>query len=78
MVKARYSRELHQIGWFLVNGIIGTLTKSSSTRFEDINTIGYEQLVEDHIFLYKPPPSMEVPFEIKGVPEILEKWKMNN
>ncbi|MFT6205153.1 MAG: DNA polymerase-1 [Spirosomataceae bacterium] len=68
-----------ELDGFEADDVIGTLAKKAVQHDFEVYMYtpdkDYGQLVEDHIFLYKPA-FMGNAIEVQGVPEILEKWKI--
>ncbi len=60
--------------------LIGTIAKQAAKQGFDVFMVtpdkDFAQLVEDHIYIYKPGKRGD-DVEILGVPEVLEKWQIN-
>lgn len=68
-----------ELDGFEADDVIGTLAKKAVQHDFEVYMYtpdkDYGQLVEDHIFLYKPA-FMGNAIEVQGIPEILAKWKI--
>lgn len=66
---------------FEADDVIGTLAKQAEKEGFEVYMMtpdkDYAQLVSDHIFLYKPA-RMGNGISVLGVPEVLEKWGIQN
>lgn len=66
---------------FEADDVIGTVAKKAAREGFDVYMMtsdkDYGQLVEDHIFLYKPN-FLGKGYEVQGPKEILEKWDIEN
>ncbi len=78
IVKA-YNIPLLEVSGFEADDVIGTLAKKASREGFDVYMMtpdkDYAQLVEDHIFIYKPKYGSS-DFEILGVKDILKKYSL--
>jgi DNA polymerase I len=68
-----------QMDGFEADDVIGTLAKKAARADFEVFMVtpdkDYGQLVEEHIFLYKPA-ALGKGVEIMGIPEILERWQI--
>ncbi|MDR1369691.1 MAG: DNA polymerase I [Dysgonamonadaceae bacterium] len=78
IIKA-YNIPLLEVSGFEADDVIGTLAKKASKEGFDVYMMtpdkDYAQLVEDHIFIYKPKYGSSE-FEILGVQEVLRKYEL--
>lgn len=69
-----------ELDGYEADDLIGTLAKKGAKKGFDVYMMtpdkDFAQLVEDHIFLYKPA-RMGNAVEILGIPEVLEKFDIN-
>ncbi|MDW7694632.1 DNA polymerase I [Flammeovirgaceae bacterium SG7u.111] len=76
MVKA-FNIQLLEMDGFEADDVIGTIAKRCPSEGFEVFMMtpdkDYGQLVDEHIFLYKPA-FMGNSFEVMGIPEILKKW----
>ncbi len=76
LVKA-YNIPVLELDGYEADDVIGTLAKKAARQDFEVFMMtpdkDYGQLVEEHIFLYKPA-FMGNGVEVMGVPEVLEKW----
>ncbi len=76
-----YNIPLLEVPGFEADDVIGTLAKKASKEGFDVYMMtpdkDYAQLVEDHIFIYKPKYAGSE-FEILGVKEVLRKYGLKS
>lgn len=68
-----------ELDGYEADDVIGTIAKKAAREDFEVYMYtpdkDYGQLVEEHIFLYKPA-FMGNAIEVQGIPEILEKWEI--
>jgi len=78
IIKA-YNIPVLEVKGFEADDVIGTLAKQKAREGFNVYMVtpdkDFAQLVQDNIFIYKPGRQGK-PDEILGVPEVLEKWKV--
>lgn len=81
IVKAFHIPVLEQDG-YEADDIIGTLAKKAEHHGYTVYMVtpdkDFGQLVSDNIFIYKPPYQGRGSFDTIGVPEVLDRWDIDN
>ncbi|GHS91735.1 DNA polymerase I [Bacteroidia bacterium] len=80
IIKA-YNIPLLEVSGFEADDVIGTLAKKASKEGFEVYMMtpdkDYAQLVEDHVFIYKPKYGSSE-FEILGIKEVLKKYELRS
>lgn len=80
IIKA-YNVPLLEVSGFEADDVIGTLAKKASKEGFEVYMMtpdkDYAQLVEDHVFIYKPKYGSSE-FEILGIKEVLKKYELQS
>jgi DNA polymerase-1 len=75
-----YNIPVYEIPGFEADDVIGTLAKQAAKQGFDVFMLtpdkDYGQLVEEHIFMYRPRHNGG--YEVMGVPEVLAKYGLEN
>ena len=75
-----YNIPIYEVMGFEADDVIGTLAKQAASQGFDVFMLtpdkDYGQLVEEHIFMYRPRHNGG--YEVMGVPEVLNKYGLAN